>query len=101
MNTNVSNIVNLGDRICASIACNGRRLASIEGQSFTSLDAIKRTLLDVAGHYVGIAVITVRNCTQGWRDVTTMATMRRPVLAASVPDSLPHVGGEYLIPWAS
>ena len=67
--------------------------------NFTSLEAVKRALLDMAGRYVGLAVLTVRNCTQGWRDVTALATMRRPVLA-SQPAS-PRMGEQYLIPWAS
>ena len=81
MNKNIINIVNYGDRICASLECNGRRLASINGSCFSSLDAVKSALLELAGRYVGMAVLTVRNCTQGWRDVTAMATMRRPVVA--------------------
>ena len=99
MKKNISNIVNCGDKICATLECNGRRLASINGMNFTSLEAVKRALLDMAGRYVGLAVLTVRNCTQGWRDVTALATMRRPVLA-SQPAS-PRVGEQCLIPWAS
>ena len=102
MNKNIINIVNMGDKICASLDCNGRRLASINGSGFSSLAAVKSALLELAGRYVGMAVITVRNCTQGWRDVTAMATMRRPAVntepAAALP---PHVGGQYIIPWAS
>ena len=99
MNKNISNIVNLGDSICATLDCGGRRLASVNGINFTSLDAVKRALLDLAGRYVGMAVITVRNCTQGWRDITHLATMRRP--ATMLQPVTPHVGDQYVIPWAS
>lgn len=98
MNKNFINIVNLGDRICATLDCNGRRLASVNGSNFDSQDAVKRALLDLAGRYVGMAVLTVRNCTQGWRSVTALATMRRPVLASQ--PAAPRVGAQYLIPWA-
>lgn len=100
---NIYNIVNLGDRICATIECNGRRLASVNGSDFNNLESVKRALLETAGRYTGMAVLTVRNCTQGWRDVTTMATMHRTTLAAqpSPVAHAPHVGGQYLIPWAS
>jgi hypothetical protein len=101
MNKNINNIVNLGDKICATLECNGRRLASVNGVNFNSLEAVKRALLELAGRYVGLAVITVRNCTQGWRDVTALATMRRPVLAPQSTATTPHVGAQYLIPWAS
>lgn len=102
MNKNFNNIVNRGDQICATLMCNGHRLASVNGMGFTSLDAVKNALLEMAGRYVGMAVITVRNCTQGWRDVTAMATMNRPaVTPASAAIPAPHIGGQYLIPWAS
>ncbi len=100
MKKNFNNIVNLGDKICATLECNGRRLASINGMNFSSLDAVKRALLDMAGRYVGMAVITVRNCTQGWRDVTALATMRRPVVTPQVTVTAPRSGAQYLIPWA-
>lgn len=102
MNKNIMNIVNCGDRICATLECNGRRLASISGTHFASLDAVRHALISAAGRYAGIAVLTVRNCTQGWRDVTALATMRRravsvePAVAAA-----PRMGSQYLIPWAS
>ena len=102
MNNNFNNIVSRDDRICATLECNGRRLASVNGMGFSNLDAVKNALLEMAGRYVGMAVITVRNCTQGWRDVTAMATMSRPAVThepATIP--APHIGGQYLIPWAS
>ena len=53
------------------------------------------------GRYVGMAVLTVRNCTQGWRDVTAMATMRRPVVANQpAMATAPSMGSQYLIPWS-
>ena len=103
MNKNINNIVNCGDKICATLECNGRRLAAVNGMDFSSLEAVKRALLELAGHYTGMAVLTVRNCTQGWRDVSALVTMRRPVI--SLPQaavaSAPRMGNQYLIPWAS
>ncbi len=102
MNKNITNIVNLGDRVCATLACNGRCLASVNGSDFASLEAVKRALLEIAGHYMGMAVLTVRNCTQGWRDVTALATMNRPAVESQpVHAAPPRVGAQYLIPWAS
>ena len=101
MNKNINNIVNPGDRICATLECNGRRLASVNGSGFDSLEAVKRALLEIAGRFAGMAVLTVRNCTGGWRNVSAMATMRRPVLIEQPAASTPRVGAQYLIPWAS
>ena len=102
MEKNEANIVNCGDKICATLVCNGRRLASVEGNDFSGLAAVKSVLLDLAGRFTGMAVLTVRNCTQGWRDVTAMATMRRAACAQStVPAASPRLGRQYLIPWAS
>jgi len=99
MNKNMTNNVNWGDHICAVLENNGRRLASVEGKNFSSLDAVKRALLDLAGRYSGMAVLTVRNCTQGWRDVTALATMRRAVVDMNPVASAPATGRQYLIPW--
>jgi len=102
MNNNFNNIVNQGDRICATLECNGRRLASVNGSGFASLEAVKRALLEIAGSFAGMAVLTVRNCTSGWRNVSAMATMRRPVLVEQpAAAAAPRVGAQYLIPWAS
>ena len=83
MEKNLTNIVNRDDMICASLECKGRRLASINATGFSSLETVKRALLDLAGLYAGMAVLTIRNCTQGWRNVTTIASMRNAVLAMS------------------
>jgi len=102
MNKNINTIVKWGDRICASLECNGRRLATVNGSCFASLEGVKRVLLEMAGSYEGMAVITVRNCTAGWRDVTALATMRRRVSTPRVEaSSMPRRGKQYLIPWAS
>jgi hypothetical protein len=102
MKKDIINIVNCEDKICATLECNGRRLASINGTGYASLDAVRRALLALAGRYMGMAVLTVRNCTQGWRDVTALATMRRAMTAPQqASDSQPRIGNQYLIPWAS
>lgn len=102
MNTSIINSVNLGDSIIATLDCNGHRLASVNGTQFSSLEAVKRALISLAGTYAGMAVLTVRNCTRGWRNVSALATLRRPVVApAPAVAAAPHIGSQYLIPWAS
>ena len=100
MKKNDANVVNCGDRICATLMRNGRPLASVEGRDFNGLEAVKRALLDLAGRYAGMAVLTVRNCTQGWREVSALSTMRRPALAPQLAMAAPVSGSQYLIPWA-
>ena len=99
MKKNEMIIVNSGDKICATLEYNGRRLASVEGIDFNGLEAVKRALLGLAGRFAGMALLTVRNCTQGWRQVMPVSTMRRPALAAQ--PACPRVGDQYMIPWAS
>lgn len=70
MNTDIINPLNMGDSIIATLDCNGRRLASVNGTHFSSLEAVKRALISLAGTYAGMAVLTVRNCTRGWRNVS-------------------------------
>ena len=96
MNKNFNKIVKCGDRICATLDCNGRRWASVNGVDFASLDAVKKALLKMAGRYAGMAVLTVRNCTQGWRDVTALATLNRPVFTIQAAMSSPAIDR----PWA-
>ena len=97
----LTNNVNCDDRICASLECNGRRLATINATGFSSMETIKRAILDLAGRFAGVAVLTVRNCTQGWRDVSALASMRGAVPAMQPACTAPHRGSQYLIPWAS
>lgn len=97
----LTNNVNSDDRICASLECNGRRLATINATGFSSMETIKRAMLDLAGRFAGVAVLTVRNCTQGWRDVSALASMRSAVPAMQPACTAPHHGSQYLIPWAS
>lgn len=99
MNTNFEKIMNCGDKICATLECNGHRLASVNGMGYASLEAVKSALLDLAGRFAGMAIVTVRNCTQGWRDVSALATMRRPAVQPQV--TAINNGGQYIIPWAS
>ena len=97
MEKNLTNIVNCSDKICASLECNGRRLASVNGTGFSSLEAVKRVLMDLAGRFVGMAVLNVRNCTQGWRNVTALALMRCNA-SSTAAHPAPHQGGQYGIP---
>lgn len=102
MNHNINNTVSPGDRIFATLDCQGNRLASINGSCFDSLDAVRSALLQVAGRYEGMAIITVRNSSQGWRDVSALATMRRMPFTFQEPQATsPRAGAQYLIPWAS
>ena len=98
MQNQLNHIVNCGDHICASIDCNGRRLASVIGTNFSSIESIKRALLDMAGTYAGIAMLTVRNVTRGWRDISALATMRRPMVALQ---DAPFGGSLYVVQRAS
>ena len=43
MKNDINNIVNCGDKICATLECNGRRLAMVNGSDFRSLDIVKQT----------------------------------------------------------
>ena len=45
MNKNIANIVNCGDRICATLDCHGRRLASVNGTCFSSLGTKKEEIV--------------------------------------------------------
>jgi len=93
------NKVSQGDKICATLVCNGQMLASACGSAFNGIDDVTRRLLAMAGRYVGMARMTVRNTTRGWQCVrmVAMAPQRRQPTVAHAK----VMSRQYLIPWAS
>ena len=98
--------VNRNDVMMATLEAEGGVLASVQKSNFASIDDVVRFVKALAGKFVGMGKLTIRNKTQGWRIVMSLA-VRRPslslagmgaVLPAATP-ALPHEGAQYLIPW--
>jgi len=95
-----TNNMTIEDNICATLVCNGREIARVSSTGYKSLEAVMRHVLNVAGAFVGMARLTVRNTTRGWQQVKMLASASR---RASRPTLVPplQVDGQYMIPWAS
>ena len=95
--------VNRNDEMMATLEAEGGVLASVQKHNFTSVDDVVRFVMSLAGKFVGLGKLTIRNKTQGWRIVMSMA-VKRPSLSLAgmgmpVHAALPHDGRQYVIPW--
>lgn len=98
--------VNRNDVMMATLEAEGGVLASVQKSNFASVDDVVRFVKALAGKFAGLGKLTIRNKTQGWRVVMSLA-VRRPSLSiaglgasVSAPASAqPHDGAQYLIPW--
>ena len=98
--------VNRDDEMMATLEAQGGVLASVQKHNFTSVDDVVRFVMSLAGKFVGLGKLTIRNKTQGWRIVMSLA-VKRPSLSLAgvgmpmpaVPATLPHDGRQYVIPW--
>ena len=100
---NTMNQVNRDDEMMATLEAEGGVLTSVQKRNFTSVDDVVRFVMSLAGKFVGLGKLTIRNKTQGWRVVMSLA-VRRPSLSlaglgGSMPAMQPHDGRQYLIPW--
>ena len=95
--------VNRNDEMMATLEAEGGVLASVQKHNFTSVDDVVRFVMSLAGKFVGLGKLTIRNKTQGWRIVMSMAVKRPSLSLAGVgmpmPAALPHDGRQYVIPW--
>ena len=102
------NSLTRSDEIIATIEYNGHQVASLSRKNFACVDEVVRTLVTLAGNFVGLAKLHIRNKTQGWNMLMGVAShqrRRQPLLAS---ESLPSLaagaaaswqGRQLSIPW--
>lgn len=99
---NSVNNLTTSDEILASIEINGSNLASFRRFNFNSIDEVVRSILSMAGNFVGLAKLNIRNKTQGWNmimGVTSHRSVVKPAMSLGL-HSTNHVYGRQLtIPW--
>ena len=99
---NSINNLNASDEILASIEINGSQIASFRRYNFNSVDEVVKAIILMAGNFIGLAKLNIRNRTQGWNMI--MGVARQQKLATSVmtmhtkPSSHPY-GQQLTIPW--
>lgn len=65
MNYNATSL-SITDEILASLEVGGKTVASISKSNFSSINDIVRFIYAMAGRFMGLARLNIRNKTQGW-----------------------------------
>ena len=100
MKTNNNNPLGASDQIVAQLESNGHVLASVNTSNIGSIDEIIVMIKALAGKFMGLARLTVRNKTQGWSQVISLASRRCAAPIYSRPTPQPVMQGrQYVIPF--
>jgi len=70
---NDNKLIQASDQIVATLELKGRVLASVCSGDFRSIADIANCIFSQVGDFSGLAKLTVRNRTQGWRVERPMA----------------------------
>lgn len=102
MKTNSNPQVSASDKIVAQLECNGQVLARVSNNNFHNIDEVVGMIQALSGKFLGLARLTIRNQTQGWSRVMTLATRRCAAPAYSPSSAAPVMQGrQYVIPFTS
>ena len=85
MKTKSNPQVSASDQIVAQLEVNGHVLARVSNRNFRDIDEVVGMIQALAGKFLGLARLTIRNQTQGWSKVMTLATRRCAAPAYSRP----------------
>lgn len=100
MKTNSNTPMSATDKIVAQLESNGRVLARVSVSNIASIDEVVGMVRTLAGKFMGLAQLTIRNQTQGWSRVIALASRRCAAPTYSRPASRPAMQGrQYLIPF--
>ena len=99
MNTYSNLPVSASDQIVAQLETNGHVLARVSNHNFHNIDEVVGMIQALAGKFLGLAQLTIRNQTQGWIKVMTLATRRCAAPAYSRPTTPVMQGRQYVIPF--
>ena len=99
MKTNSNPQVSASDKIVAQLECNGQVLAHVSNCNFHNVDEVVGMIQAVAGKFLGLARLTIRNQTQGWSKVMMLATRRSAAPAYNRPIAPMMQGRQYVIPF--
>ena len=76
------------DQIFATLEVGGKVMASVSKSNFSSIEDIVRFIYSVAGRFMGLARLSIRNKTQGWTMNMALASRQnqpRSAYAAALP----------------
>ena len=82
------------DKIFATLTHNGTDIADISGNNFSCMADIIKNIFSKSGKWFGIAMLSIRNYSQGWR-------VSFPVSFRLQPRKEPKLDGRlYVLPFA-
>ena len=87
MNYNATSL-SVNDQIFATLEVGGKTVASISKSNFSSINDIVRFVCAIAGRFMGLARLNIRNKTQGWAMNLSLASRQsapRPSFHAAMP----------------
>ena len=76
------------DQIFATLQVGGKTMASVCKTNFASIDDIIRFIYSIAGKFMGLARLNIRNKTQGWTINMALASQQqhaRPAYSTALP----------------
>ncbi len=76
MNNNATSL-SINDLIFATLEVGGKTMASVSKTNFSSIDDIVRFIYAIAGRFMGLARLNIRNKTQGWTMNLALASHQR------------------------
>lgn len=86
--------ISRNDKIFATLTHNGTDIADISGYDFSCMADIVKNILAKSGKWFGIAMLSIRNYSQGWR-------VNIPVTFRPQPRKKPKLDGrQYVLPFA-
>lgn len=86
MNHNATSL-SINDQIFATLEVGGKTVASISKSNFSSINDIVRFIYAMAGRFMGLARLNIRNKTQGWSMNLALASSQHsphPTLPAAL-----------------
>ena len=81
--SNTSTTLSTSDQIFATLEVGGKIMASVSKNNFSTINDVVRFIYSIAGRFMGLARLSIRNMTQGW-------TMN--LALASRPSHTAHLG---------
>ena len=86
--SNTRTSLSTSDQIFATLEVGGKIMASVSKSNFSSIDDVVRFIYSIAGRFMGLARLSIRNKTQGWTMNMALAARQnqpRPAYAAAMP----------------
>lgn len=73
-----TNQIAANDQIVATLEINGKTIARVTRDGFTGIEDVVRTLKALAGGFIGLARVNIRNKSRGWNVLKALVSRNTP-----------------------